>query len=163
MVFDSVRADKQLGSDLAVGQAVARQPTDLSLPGGELGGRIGGPVADAFTGGAQLPGGSFGKAVIGALNVPLESIAIFLLSLVIRRSSRLLATMGIAVAVAGLAGSFLSAAGQYAGSSVYLGLGAGGAERLASYPGSLWMLIIGITAMAYTRTWRSLGYSPQAP
>jgi hypothetical protein len=46
---------------------------------------------------------------------------------------------------------------------LYLGLGVGGAERLASYPGTLWMLMMGITAMAFTRTWRRLRYSPQAP
>jgi hypothetical membrane protein len=104
-----------------------------------------------------------GLHLIGALNVPLESIAILLLSMAIRRSSRVLATIGIVVAVVGLAGSFLSTAGQYAGSSLYLGLGVGGAERLASYPGTLWMLMMGITAMAFTRTWRSFRYSPQAP
>jgi hypothetical protein len=43
------------------------------------------------------------------------------------------------VAVIGLAGTIVSTAGQYAGSPAYLGLGAGGAERLASYPGSLWI------------------------
>jgi hypothetical membrane protein len=104
-----------------------------------------------------------GLHLIGALNVPLESIAILLLSLAIRRSSRALATIGIVVAVAGLAGSFLSTTGQYAGSSLYLGLGVGGAERLASYPGTLWMLMIGIIAMAFTRTWLSFRYSPKAP
>ncbi|MGO8885713.1 MAG: DUF998 domain-containing protein [Streptosporangiaceae bacterium] len=104
-----------------------------------------------------------GLHLIGALNVPVESVAILLLSLAIRRNSRLLAAIGIAAAVVGLAGSFLSTAGQYAGSSLYLGLGVGGAERLASYPGTLWMLMMGITAMAFTRTWLSFRYSLQAP
>jgi hypothetical protein len=66
------------------------------------------------------------------------------------------------VAVAGLVGSVLSTGGQYAGSSLYLGLGVGGAERLASYPGSLWMLIIGIIAMFFTRTWQSFRSSAGA-
>jgi hypothetical protein len=65
------------------------------------------------------------------------------------------------VVVAGLVGSVLSAGGQYAG-SLYLGLGAGGAERLASYPGSLWMLIIGVIAMFFTRTWQSFRSSAGA-
>lgn len=52
-------------------------------------------------------------------------------------------------------GGVLSAAGQYAGSAAYLGLGVGGSERLVSYPGSLWMLMIGIVAMFLTRTWAS--------
>jgi hypothetical membrane protein len=91
-----------------------------------------------------------GLHVLGALNVPLGSIAILLLSLAIRRTSTTLSTIGIVVAVVGLVGSFLSTAGQYAGSSAYLGLGVGGAERLASYPGTLWMLMIGIIAMFFT-------------
>lgn len=52
-------------------------------------------------------------------------------------------------------GSVLSAAAQYAGSSAYLGLGVGGSERLASYPGNLWILMIGIIAMFLTGTWAS--------
>ena len=46
-----------------------------------------------------------GLHLIGALDVPLESIAILLLSLAIRRSSRVLAAIGIVVAVVGLAAS----------------------------------------------------------
>ena len=96
-----------------------------------------------------------GLHLLGALNVPLGSVAILLLSLAIRRTSRALSTTGIVVAVVELAGSFLSTAGQYAGSSLYLGLGVGGAERLASYPGSLWMLLIGVIAMFSAGTWQS--------
>ena len=88
-----------------------------------------------------------GLHLIGALNVPLGSVAILLLSLAIRPARRALSTTGIVVAVVGLAGSVLSTAGQYAGSSAYIGLGVGGTERLASYPGSLWMLLIGIIAI----------------
>jgi hypothetical membrane protein len=95
-----------------------------------------------------------GLHLLGALNVPLGSIAILLLSLAIRQASRALSTVGIVVAVAGLAGSVLSTGGEFAGSSLYLGLGVGGAERLASYPGSLWMLLIGIIAMFSARTWQ---------
>src|ERR1039457_4552642 len=47
-----------------------------------------------------------GLHLIGALNVPVESVAILLLSLAIRRNSRVLAAIGIAAAVVGLAGSF---------------------------------------------------------
>ncbi len=85
--------------------------------------------------------------LLGALNVPLGSVAILLLSLALRRTHTAMSTIGVAVAVVGLAGSLLSTVGQYAGSSLYLGLGVGGAERLASYPGSLWMLVIGVIAM----------------
>ena len=96
-----------------------------------------------------------GLHLLGALNVPLGSVAILLLSLAIRRTSRALSTIGIVVAVVGLAGSVLSTAGEFAGSPLYLGLGVGGAERLASYPGSLWMLGIGVVAMFSTRTWQN--------
>jgi hypothetical protein len=66
-----------------------------------------------------------------------------------------LSTTGIVVAVVGLTGSVSSAAAQYAGSPAYLGLGVGGSERLASPPGNLWMLMIGVIAMFLTRTWAS--------
>jgi hypothetical protein len=45
--------------------------------------------------------------------------------------------------VLSLAGSVLSIAGQYGGPDLYLGLGVGGTERLAGYPGNLWMLLVG--------------------
>jgi hypothetical membrane protein len=97
-----------------------------------------------------------GLHLIGALGDPLISVAILLLSLAIRRTSHAIAVIGIVVAVVGLVGSVLSTGGEFAGSSFsYLGLGVGGAERLASYPGSLWMLMIGIIAMSSVRTWQS--------
>jgi hypothetical membrane protein len=92
--------------------------------------------------------------LLGALDVPLASIAILLLSLAIRHTSRTISVIGIAVALVGLVGSVLSTGGEVAGSSAYLGLGVGGAERLASYPSSLWMLMIGVTAVFSTRTWQ---------
>jgi hypothetical membrane protein len=95
-----------------------------------------------------------GLHLLGALNVPLASVAILLLSLAIRRTSHTISVIGIVVAVVGLVGSVLSTGGEFAGSSLYLGLGVGGAERLASYPGSLWMLMIGIIAMFGARTWQ---------
>ena len=56
-----------------------------------------------------------GLHLLGALNVPLGTVAILLLSLAIRRASRGLAQVGIVVAVVGLAGNVLSTVGQYAG------------------------------------------------
>jgi hypothetical protein len=100
----------------------------------------------------------------GALGDPLASVAILLLSLAIRRTSHTIAVTGIVVAVVGLAGAVLSTGGEVAGSSLsYLGLGVGGAERLASYPGSLWMLLIGIIAMLFTRTWQNFAGAGVAP
>jgi hypothetical membrane protein len=95
-----------------------------------------------------------GLHLLGALNVPLASVAILLLSLAIRRTSHTISFIGIVVAVVGLVGSVLSTGGEFAGSSLYLGLGVGGAERLASYPGTLWMLMIGVIAMFGARTWQ---------
>lgn len=96
-----------------------------------------------------------GLHLLGALNVPLGSVAILLLSLAIRRTSHAVSVIGIVVAVVGLAGSVLSTGGEFSGSSAYLGLGVGGAERLASYPGTLWMLMIGVIAMVSARTWQN--------
>jgi hypothetical membrane protein len=105
--------------------------------------------------GLVLENTHIGLHLLGALNVPLGSIAILLLSLAIRRTSHTVSVIGIVVAVVGLVGSFLSTAGEFAGSWLYLGLGVGGTERLASYPGSLWMLWIGLIAMFFTGTWQS--------
>ena len=49
-----------------------------------------------------------GLHLLGALNVPLASVAILLLSLAIRRTSHTISVIGIVVAVVGLVGSFLS-------------------------------------------------------
>jgi hypothetical protein len=74
-------------------------------------------------------------------------VAILLLSFAIRRISGALAATGVVLAVLGLVGTVLSTAGQFS-SALYLGLGVGGSERLAGYPGNLWMLIIGALALA---------------
>ena len=103
-----------------------------------------------------------GLHLLGALSDPLASVSVFLLSLAIRRTSHAIAVIGIVVAVVGLVGAVLSTGGEVAGSSLYLGLGVGGAERLASYPGSLWMLMIGIIAMFSARTWQNFTYAAVA-
>jgi hypothetical membrane protein len=84
-----------------------------------------------------------GLHTLGALNIPLGSIAILLLGRSVLHNGGWLRTTGIVLSCLGLVGTALSVAGQYSGSAAYLGMGAGGAERLASYPGNLWMLIIG--------------------
>jgi hypothetical protein len=89
------------------------------------------------------------------LNLPISSIAILLLSLTIRRTHASLSAAGVVVAVVGLAGSVLSSAGQYAGSSLYLGFGVGGMERIAGYPSNLWLLLLGIIAIRAARRYNS--------
>jgi hypothetical membrane protein len=85
--------------------------------------------------------------LLGALNIPAGCIAILLLSLSIRQINRSIASTGIVLAIAGLAGTLLSTAGQFGSSSLYLGLGVGGMERVSDYPASLWVLMIGIIAV----------------
>lgn len=97
--------------------------------------------------GAVPENANSGLHLLGALNLPLSSIAILLLSLTVRATRPALSLTGVVVAVAGLAGSILSTAGQYAGSSLYLGLGVGGMERVAGYPSNLWLLLLGIIAI----------------
>jgi hypothetical membrane protein len=100
--------------------------------------------------------------LLGALNLPLGAVAILLLGLAGWRDARAVSMVGIVVAVVELAGSILSAAGQYAGPALYLGLGAGGMERLAGYPGNLWMAMIGVVAVLAARP-RETGPVAPAP
>ncbi len=60
VIFDGTRAHEEPGGDLGGGQALAGQPDNLSLPGGELSRGLGGAFADALAGGAVV------SAVVGA-------------------------------------------------------------------------------------------------
>jgi hypothetical membrane protein len=88
-----------------------------------------------------------GLHLLGAFNIPVGSVAILLLSLAVRRAAPALAAFGVVVAVLGLVGTVLSTAGQFA-PALQVGLGVGGAERLAGWPGNLWMLVVGVLALA---------------
>ena len=68
-------------------------------------------------------------------------------SLSVRQTSRAVSVAGVVLAVIGLAATALSTAAGFAGTSLYLGLGAGGMERIAGYPASLWLLMTGIMAV----------------
>jgi len=86
--------------------------------------------------------------LLAAFNIPVGCVAILLLSLPARQASRAVSVAGIAAAVVGLAATALSTAAEFASSSsLDLGLRAGGMERVADYPGSLWILMIGIIAV----------------
>jgi hypothetical protein len=63
VVFDRARAHEQLGGDLGVGQAIPSEPANLGLPGGELGGGLGGSFADPLAGGRQLARGAVGECL----------------------------------------------------------------------------------------------------
>jgi hypothetical membrane protein len=87
--------------------------------------------------------------LIGALNIPLESIASLLSSIAILETDRALATVGLVLAIVGLFGTVLSTAGQIVGPAAYLGLGVGGMERVGDYPGNVWTVLIGIVAITW--------------
>jgi hypothetical membrane protein len=89
--------------------------------------------------------------LLGALNIPIESISILLLSLEIIRTRPGLALIGLGAAGLGLVGTALGTAGEVVGPGVYLGLGVGGMERVADYSGSLWMLLIGALVVTSQR------------
>ena len=88
-----------------------------------------------------------GLHLLGASNLPIGTLAILLLSLTVRRTHPSLSATEVIVAVVGLAGSVLSSAGRYAGSSLYLGFSVGGLVRIAGYPSNLWLLLLGIIAI----------------
>jgi hypothetical protein len=83
-----------------------------------------------------------------ALNVPIASVAVLLLSVALLRGHRVVAGIGIALAVVGLAGFVWLSAGEVAGPALYLGLGPGAAERVADYPAAVWRLMIGTLVVA---------------
>jgi hypothetical membrane protein len=86
--------------------------------------------------------------LLAAFNVPVGCVAILLLSMPARQPNRAVGVTGIVLAVVGLAATALSTAAEFASSSsLDLGLRAGGMERVADYPGSLWILMIGIIAV----------------
>jgi hypothetical membrane protein len=84
---------------------------------------------------------------LGATNIILSGIAILLLSLAVRRQNPVLARTGLIIAIVSLVASFLWAAAQSGRSALYLGLGAGGMERLADYPTDIWLVLIGVIAV----------------
>lgn len=85
--------------------------------------------------------------LLGALNVPLGSVAILMLSASGRQSRPAVSVTGTVLAIIGLAGSALSIAAQFGNRALELGLGVGGMERVATYPGSAWALIVGLAAI----------------
>lgn len=89
--------------------------------------------------------------LLGAVNVPLTSALILVLGVRARTASRFWSITGITIGSIGLTGSLMSTAGQFAGTSLYLGLGAGGMERAASYPANLWVMIVAFAAVTNRR------------
>src|SRR5260370_25210119 len=61
MPFDGPGAEEYLGPDLHVGAAVAGEPGDVRLLGGELADRLDRPLAHRVAGGQQLTPGPFGE------------------------------------------------------------------------------------------------------
>ncbi|GAA1663852.1 DUF998 domain-containing protein [Fodinicola feengrottensis] len=78
---------------------------------------------------------------VGALNIPIGSIAAVLLGLAMLRTDRAAGIFSLVVGVVGFVAFVLFGGGQY------LGLGAGGMERLAEYPAEIWLGVIGVLAI----------------
>jgi hypothetical membrane protein len=79
-----------------------------------------------------------GLHMIGVLNLPVASVAILLLSLAIRHTR--LGMFGLVCAFFGLLGTAMTFFAPQL-------LGVGGAERLAGYPGYIWVFIVGGAAL----------------
>jgi hypothetical membrane protein len=84
---------------------------------------------------------------VAALNIPVGSAAVLLLSLAILRQRRALALVGLGLFAMALIGTVSSIAAQFAGPALLFGLGVGGMERLASYPANVWLVALGSIAI----------------
>lgn len=84
---------------------------------------------------------------VAALNIPVGSAAVLLLSLAILRQRRALALVGLGLFAMALIGTVSSIAAQFAGPALLFGLGVGGMERLASYPANVWLVALGTIAI----------------
>ena len=85
---------------------------------------------------------------IGALNIPIASVAIVLISATTFQVRKSLSVIGLTAFALGSVGTALLVTAQFAGSSLLPGLGMGGMERLAGYPANAWMVSTGIAAIA---------------
>src|SRR4029453_3931242 len=63
VVLDGAGAEKQPGTDLGVGEAVAGQPCDQRLLGRQFVARLGRPLAGGLAGGQQLAPGPLGESL----------------------------------------------------------------------------------------------------
>src|SRR4051794_17014894 len=63
VVLDRTRADEQARADLGVREAVAGEPRDLGLPGGELAPRLDGDFTGGLAGGQELSSGALGESL----------------------------------------------------------------------------------------------------
>ncbi|HEY2205167.1 MAG TPA: DUF998 domain-containing protein [Pseudonocardia sp.] len=89
---------------------------------------------------------NIGVHLLGALNIPVGSIATLLTAVALRRSRPGLGLAGVALGVLGLTATVLTGVAQHVDSEFYLGLGVGGLERAAEYPATLWILLAGLAA-----------------
>jgi TM2 domain-containing membrane protein YozV len=87
-----------------------------------------------------------GLHLLGAANLPILSLAITMLGVAIHQRQHGLALFSILIGVVGIVGAILSTASQTT-SALNLGLGNGGMERVAGYPGNIWMVVVGIAVL----------------
>ncbi|HTI22606.1 MAG TPA: DUF998 domain-containing protein [Kutzneria sp.] len=88
--------------------------------------------------GAAPENENVGLYLVGGLNLPLASVAILLLSLAARHTR--LGMFGLVCAFFGLLGTVMAVFAPQL-------LGVGGAERLAGYPGYIWVFVVGGAAL----------------
>lgn len=86
---------------------------------------------------------------LGALNIPAGGVATILIGLAIRRTSRRSGIFALVVGVVSLVGFVLFLTGRY------LGLGAGGMERVAEYPAEIWQAVVGFAVLVKGKTRQS--------
>jgi hypothetical protein len=99
-----------------------------------------------------------GLHTAAALNIPVGSVAVLLLSIATFRQHRMLAATGIILFAVSLIALSLTIAAQSGHPDLLLGLGVGGMERLAGYPANLWLLMAGIVALM-----NASGAQPSSP
>lgn len=97
-----------------------------------------------------------GLHTAAAVNIPVGSVAVLLLSIVTFREHRMLAATGILVFAVLLVALSITIAAQLGRPDLLLGLGVGGMQRLAGYPANLWLLMAGIVAPTNAASTQSL-------
>jgi hypothetical membrane protein len=96
-----------------------------------------------------------GLHLLGAANLPIQSAGIVLLGVSLWPSQHALAPISMVVGGVGLVGAVLTSLAQTTSSAFDLGLGNGGMERVAGYPGSIWMALVGLAVLHAARSPRS--------
>jgi hypothetical membrane protein len=88
--------------------------------------------------------------MVGAMMQSASSIAVILAAIAIRKSSPALYGVGVTLGALGAIGAVLAIGAQLGITAFHLGVGPGLTERLASHPGQVWLVVVGIVVMVTT-------------